>query len=93
MNNTHDSIPTDEHGRPRVFPEEKCPVEELGIECQRERGASGALPPLTGVQEGKESLRGNTQDSRDSVIQINRNIILLKEQIHRLYHTGKHYEI
>ncbi len=41
-----DKIPRDEYGRPRVFLEEKCPVQELSIECQRERGASSALPPL-----------------------------------------------
>jgi len=38
-------IPRDEHGRPRVFLEEKCPVEELGIECQREGGV-GLHPPV-----------------------------------------------
>lgn len=36
----------DRYGRPRVFLEEDCPIEELSIECQRERGASSALPPL-----------------------------------------------
>lgn len=32
--------------RPRVLIEEWLPIEELGIESQRERGASSALPPL-----------------------------------------------
>lgn len=32
--------------RPRVFIEEDFPVEVLGIESRRERGASSALPPL-----------------------------------------------
>ena len=32
--------------RPRVFIEEHFPIEELGIESRRERGASSALPPL-----------------------------------------------
>lgn len=32
--------------RPRVLIEDWLPIEELGIECQRERGASSALPPL-----------------------------------------------
>lgn len=41
-----DEIPRDGYGRPKVFLEEKCPVQELSIECQRERGASSALPPL-----------------------------------------------
>lgn len=38
-------IPRDEQGRPRVYLEEDCPVEELGIECQREGGA-GLHPPV-----------------------------------------------
>jgi len=32
--------------RPRVYLEEDCPVAELSVEAQRERGASSALPPL-----------------------------------------------
>ncbi|PSR22055.1 MAG: hypothetical protein C7B47_16920, partial [Sulfobacillus thermosulfidooxidans] len=32
--------------RPRVYIEEDFPVEVLGIESRRERGASSALPPL-----------------------------------------------
>lgn len=32
--------------RPRVLIEEWLPIQELGIEAQRERGASSALPPL-----------------------------------------------
>lgn len=32
--------------RPRVFIEDQFPIEELGIETRRERGASSALPPL-----------------------------------------------
>ena len=37
----------DKYGRPRVYLEgNNVPVAELGIECQRERGASSALPPL-----------------------------------------------
>ncbi len=36
----------DKHGRPRVYLEEDCPIEEISVECQRERGASSALPPL-----------------------------------------------
>lgn len=32
--------------RPRVYLEEDCPVAELSVESQRERGASSALPPL-----------------------------------------------
>ncbi len=32
--------------RPRVLIEDWLPIEELGIESQRERGASSALPPL-----------------------------------------------
>ena len=39
-------IKRDKYGRPRVYLEEDCPVEELSIESQRERGASSALPPL-----------------------------------------------
>lgn len=39
-------IRKDKHGRPKVFLEEQCPIEELSIESQRERGASSALPPL-----------------------------------------------
>lgn len=39
-------VPRDRHGRPRVYLEEDCPIEEIGVECQRERGASSALPPL-----------------------------------------------
>jgi len=27
-------IRRDKHGRPKVFLEEQCPIEELGIECQ-----------------------------------------------------------
>jgi len=38
-------IPHDKYGRPRVYLEEDCPVEELGIECQREGGA-GLHPPV-----------------------------------------------
>jgi putative DNA methylase len=38
---------TDKYGRPKVFLEgNNVPVAEIGIECQRERGASSALPPL-----------------------------------------------
>jgi putative DNA methylase len=39
-------IKRDKYGRPRVYLEEDCPVEELSVESQRERGASSALPPL-----------------------------------------------
>lgn len=39
-------VKRDKYGRPRVYLEEDCPVEELSIESQRERGASSALPPL-----------------------------------------------
>lgn len=39
-------VPRDRYGRPRVYLEEECPVAELSIESQRERGASSALPPL-----------------------------------------------
>lgn len=39
-------VPRDRHGRPRVYLEEDCPIEEISVECQRERGASSALPPL-----------------------------------------------
>jgi len=39
-------IRRDKYGRPKVFLEEQCPIEELSIESQRERGASSALPPL-----------------------------------------------
>ncbi|MDO9538355.1 MAG: DUF1156 domain-containing protein [Thermoplasmata archaeon] len=39
-------IPRDAQGRPRVYLEEDCPVAELSVESQRERGASSALPPL-----------------------------------------------
>lgn len=39
-------IKRDKYGRPRVYLEEDCPIEELSIESQRERGASSALPPL-----------------------------------------------
>ncbi|MEW6698138.1 MAG: DUF1156 domain-containing protein [Bacillota bacterium] len=33
--------------RPTVLIEKWLPVQELGIECQRERGASSALPPIS----------------------------------------------
>lgn len=39
-------IKRDKYGRPRVYLEEDCPIEELSIESQRERGAANALPPL-----------------------------------------------
>ena len=39
-------VKRDRHGRPRVYLEEDCPVQEISIESQRERGASSALPPL-----------------------------------------------
>jgi adenine-specific DNA methylase len=39
-------IKRDKYGRPKVFLEQQCPIEELSIESQRERGASSALPPL-----------------------------------------------
>ncbi|MBA3046421.1 MAG: DUF1156 domain-containing protein [Candidatus Thermoplasmatota archaeon] len=39
-------IPRDAQGRPRVYLEDDCPVAELSVESQRERGASSALPPL-----------------------------------------------
>src|SRR6266705_3307562 len=32
--------------RPRVLIEEWLPIEALGVECRRERGASNALPPI-----------------------------------------------
>mgnify|MGYP006285310541 CR=1 FL=1 len=39
--------PKDRYGRPKVFLEgSNVPVAEIGVECQRERGASSALPPL-----------------------------------------------
>jgi putative DNA methylase len=38
-------IKRDKYGRPRVYLEEDCPVEELGIECQREGGV-GLHPPV-----------------------------------------------
>jgi len=42
-----DEYPRDKYGRPRVFLEgDDVPVAEIGVECQRERGASSALPPL-----------------------------------------------
>jgi len=37
---------TENQERPRVYLEEDCPVAELSVEAQRERGASSALPPL-----------------------------------------------
>lgn len=37
-------IKRDKYGRPRVFLEEDCPIEELGIECQRE-GSAAIHPP------------------------------------------------
>ena len=37
-------VKRDEHGRPRVYLEEDCPIEELGIECQRE-GSAAKHPP------------------------------------------------
>lgn len=33
-------------GRPRLLIEEWFPIREVGVECQRERSASSALPPL-----------------------------------------------
>ena len=40
-------ITRDGYGRPRVFLEgDDVPIKVLSIECQRERGASSALPPL-----------------------------------------------
>lgn len=38
-------IKRDKYGRPKVFLEEQCPIEELGIECQREGGV-GLHPPV-----------------------------------------------
>jgi adenine-specific DNA methylase len=38
-------VPRDRHGRPRVYLEEDCPIEEIGIECQRE-GSVGLHPPV-----------------------------------------------
>jgi adenine-specific DNA methylase len=32
--------------RPRVLIEQWLPIDQIGAECMRERGASSALPPL-----------------------------------------------
>src|SRR5260370_28247468 len=39
-------IPTAIRERPRVLIEEWLPIEALGVEARRERGASSSLPPL-----------------------------------------------
>nr|MDO8087756.1 DUF1156 domain-containing protein [Candidatus Sigynarchaeum springense] len=37
---------TEKEGHPKVLIEDWFPYEEVGIECQRERGMNSALPPI-----------------------------------------------